>query len=81
MFPRLSLLIHVALAIASTVHESPSISKRTLAAINTEDAPTVKLDKATVIGNITNNITSFYGLPFAQPPLVPLICCPFYLHR
>ncbi|RPD58843.1 carotenoid ester lipase precursor [Lentinus tigrinus ALCF2SS1-7] len=32
-------------------------------------APTVKLDRATLIGSTNGSVTSFMGIPFAEPPL------------
>ena len=32
------------------------------------DAPTVLLNNATVIGNTNGSVTSFKGIPYAQPP-------------
>ncbi|OJT05048.1 Lipase 1 [Trametes pubescens] len=33
------------------------------------DAPTVILDKATVIGTTNDSVTSFFGIPYAEPPV------------
>ncbi len=33
-------------------------------------APTATLDDATVIGYTNNSVTSFMGIPFAEPPCV-----------
>lgn len=33
-------------------------------------APTVPLDNANVIGNTNGTVTSYYGIPYAQPPYV-----------
>lgn len=32
--------------------------------------PTVILDKATVIGTTNGSVTSYYGIPYAEPPYV-----------
>ncbi|KAL1945643.1 hypothetical protein VTO73DRAFT_1645 [Trametes versicolor] len=32
-------------------------------------APTVPLDKATIIGKTNGTVTSYYGIPYAQPPI------------
>ena len=35
-------------------------------------SPTVKLDQATVFGITNGSVTSYYNIPFAEPPYVHL---------
>lgn len=38
---------------------------------DTDTAPIVQLDNATVLGLTNNSVTSFTGIPFAHPPCAP----------
>ncbi|KAI0656620.1 carotenoid ester lipase precursor [Cubamyces menziesii] len=40
-----------------------------IACISASTNPTVTLDEATVIGTSNDSITSFFGIPFAEPPV------------
>ena len=57
MFSRLVVLVQLAFLLGATVTSA-------------SPPPTVKLDNATVIGNTSDSVTSFTGIPYAQPPLV-----------
>ncbi|KAI0742072.1 alpha/beta-hydrolase [Daedaleopsis nitida] len=59
---RLVAFLELAIALAlGTVVASPAILRG--------DAPNVQLDHATVVGVTNNSVTSFTGIPFAEPPL------------
>lgn len=70
MRSRLAIFLELALALTAVVHASPLGDY----SLNSTNVPTVKLDSAVVIGNTTGVVTSYLGIPFAQPPyvLVPL---------
>ena len=36
-------------------------------------SPTVQLDQATVVGITNGSVTSYYNIPFAEPPYAPFI--------
>ncbi|TFK82846.1 alpha/beta-hydrolase [Polyporus arcularius HHB13444] len=56
MTPRLSTLLRLALLLGGALAATPA-------------APTATLDNATVVGYTNNSVTSFMGIPFAEPPL------------
>ena len=69
MLSRLAIFLQVALAFTPVVHTSLTSGHDDCPATPT-GAPTVRLDKATVIGTTDEDVTSFHGIPFAQPPYV-----------
>ena len=76
MLSRLAIFLQVALAFTPVVHTSLTSGHDDCPATPT-GAPTVRLDKATVIGTTDEDVTSFHGIPFAQPPYVaPLLSTP-----
>ena len=70
MFVRLFLFLQLALLLAPVAHTSPTNTWDKRAASVNATVPTVKLDQATVIGSTSGVVTSFRGLPFAEPPYV-----------
>ena len=67
MLSRLTVFLYLALAIAATARASPMDHGGNNTAPDS-DQPIMKLDKAIVVGTTTGSVTSFRGIPFAQPP-------------
>ncbi len=57
MTSRFATLLRLALLLGGALAATPA-------------APTVTLDNATVVGYTNNSVTSFMGIPFAEPPYV-----------
>ena len=55
-------------AVFGVVSAIPSATNREVS------EPTVQLDRATVIGSTNGSVTSYMGIPFAEPPYVPSPC-------
>ncbi len=63
MFARLAIFVQLAATLGSAVVSSAVLN-------GTPAGPSVTVDNATVLGTTNGSVTSYIGIPYAQPPCV-----------